>query len=429
MKNVFNHILPILILTGFLSCKKPFTAHLATITTNFLAIDGPIISGDSTFITLSRTTSLSDTTQNKAELKAMVSVEDDQAKLYPLTEKGKGKYVLGVTNFSTARKYRLDIKTTDGKIYQSDFVPMKVTPPIDSVYFKQNSDATVLFYVNSHDANNSTRYYRWDYKETWSYVPLYQSYYQYKNGQIVPIAPDSPDAINICYRTDLSNQVFIGSSAKLAEDVISNQQLGGLLNVSEKLGHVYVMQLKQYALTEDGFNYYQNLKTNTEQLGSIFDAQPSLLKGNIHCVTSPNDIVIGFISTSTVTSKQLNLHHNDLPLRGPDPYGGIDWIPLHAFSSYYFAPPDTDACHFSEISTAPYATFASRFAKIFSITGYTLIDRVPGIEADIPGPSFLQPDEPAGIGYTYYYAKTNCVDCRLKGGTNMRPAYFPLPAY
>lgn len=429
MKRSLHYILTALTLTGFLSCKKPFTAHLATVTTNFLAVDGPIISGDSTFITLSRTTSLSDTTQNKAELKAVVSVEDDQAKLYNLTELAKGKYFLPITNFSTARKYRLDIKTTDGKIYQSDFVPMKVTPPIDSIYFKQNSDATVLFYVNAHDVNNSTRYYRWNYKETWSYVPLYQSYYQYKNGQILPIVPDSPDAINICYRTDFSNQVFIGSSAKLAEDVISNQQLGGLLNVSEKLGHVYVMQLRQYALTEDGFNYYQNLKTNTEQLGSIFDAQPSLLKGNIHCITSPNDIVIGFISASTVANKQLNVHHNDLPLRGPDPYGGIDWIPNHAYSSYYFPAPDTGACHFSEISTFPYPTFASRFAKIFSIPGYTLIDRVPDIETDVPGPSFLQPDEPAAIGYTYYYALKSCVDCRTKGGTNIRPAYFPLPAY
>src|ERR1700748_724602 len=176
MRKLTHTVLFVFIMLLYLSCKKPFKPTLNSVSTNFLAVDGPIISGDSTFITLSRTTSLSDTTQNKAELKAMVSVEDDQAKLYPLTEKGKGKYVLGVTNFSTARKYRLDIKTTDGKIYQSDFVPMKVTPPIDSVYFKQNSDATVLFYVNSHDANNSNRYYRWDYKETWSYVPLYQSY-------------------------------------------------------------------------------------------------------------------------------------------------------------------------------------------------------------------------------------------------------------
>src|ERR1700689_2136811 len=117
MKRILRYMLLGLILTGHLSCKKPFSPKLTSVSTNFLAVDGPIISGDSTFISLSRSTSLSDTTQNKAELKAIISVEDDQGKLYPLTETGKGNYALGVTNFSTARQYRLDIKTTDGKIY------------------------------------------------------------------------------------------------------------------------------------------------------------------------------------------------------------------------------------------------------------------------------------------------------------------------
>ncbi len=419
----------------YISCKKPFNPNLTTVTTNFLAVDGPILSGDSTIISLSRTTSLSDTTQNKVELKAVVSVEDDQAKLYPLTEKGKGKYALGVTNFDATRKYRLDIKTTDGKIYQSAFVPMKVTPPIDSIYFKQNSDATVLFYVNAHDATGSTRYYRWDYKETWSYVPLYQAFYTYKNGQIIPIVPDGPDAINVCYQTAPSNQIFIGNSAKLSEDIISNQQLGGLTNGSVKLGHVYVMQLRQYALTEDGYNYYQNLKTNTEQLGSIFDAQPSLLNGNIHCITSPADVVIGFISASTVSSKQFNLHHNDIQLRAPDPYGTIAWANQWHYSAYYFPPPDTADCRVQTISTYPYATFTTAFPKLFANPNLSLIDRLPVIPpdppppSDQPGPNFLEPTRSAAIIYIYYYAPKNCVDCRLKGGTNIRPAYFPYPSY
>jgi hypothetical protein len=420
MKRAGNYIWIVLVLMiAGSSCKKPFAPHLNTVTTNFLAIDGPIISGDSTFISLSRTTSLSDTTQNKAELKAVVSVEDDQNKLYPLNEKGKGLYVLGVTTFNIARKYRLDIKTNDGKVYQSDFVPLKVTPAIDSIYFHQNSEATVLFYVNAHDGTNSTRYYRWDYKETWSYVALFKQIFQYKGGNVVPVVPDSPDDLTTCYRSAPSNQVFVGSSAKLAGDVISAQQLGGLANGSEKLGHIYTMQLKQYALTQDGYNYYLNLKTNTEQLGSIFDAQPSLAKGNIHCITSPNDVVIGFLSASTVATKQFNLHANDIQLRAPDPYGLDEWLHTgtahRVYNAYYFAPPDTNSCHPAAISTAPYATFALRASKTFAKGDSLLFEGVP----------FIQNDAPGGVGYLYYYAPKNCVDCRLKGGTNIRPSYFP----
>src|SRR4051812_4773552 len=82
-----------------MSCKKLYAPQLASVSTNFLAIDGPIISGDSTFIRLSRSTSLADTTQNKPELKATVFVESDQNAIYALTEKGNGLYVLGATTF------------------------------------------------------------------------------------------------------------------------------------------------------------------------------------------------------------------------------------------------------------------------------------------------------------------------------------------
>ena len=378
MERRFIYIM--LLLSILMACKKPFKPNLATTVTNYLAVDGAIVSGDSTFITLSRTTALSDTTQQKVELKAQLQVEDDQGKLYAFTEKGKGIYTLGVTNFTTARQYRLDIKTADGKIYRSDFVPMKVTPPIDSIYFKQTSDATVLFYVNAHDPANATRYYRWDYKETWSYVSLYQAVIQYKNGQVIPILANTPDADNICFRTDLSNQIFIGSSAKLAQDVISNQQLGGIVSNSEKIGHAYVMQVRQYALTEAGFNYYQNLQANTEQLGSIFDAQPSTITGNIHCITSASDIVLGFVSVSTASTKQFNLHGNDLPLRVDDKYGTIDWADDNYYSSYYFPPPDLSVCGHDSISTSPYSTFVTRFTNKFASGDSIIITRAPFID-------------------------------------------------
>src|ERR1700679_362729 len=187
------YLLTALLFTGYLSCKKPYNAQITSTATGILAVDGAIISGDSTFLTLSRTTALNDTTQNKPELKAILSVEDDQGKLYSFTETGKGGYAMGINNFSPARQYRLDIKTTDGKIYQSDFVPMKVTPPIDSVYFAETSDAQVLFFADTHDATTNTRYYRCDYRETYEYTSLYGGIrdsaaylrYVYVNGNIV----------------------------------------------------------------------------------------------------------------------------------------------------------------------------------------------------------------------------------------------------
>jgi len=416
---------------AMLSCKKAYKPVLNTTATNFLAVDGAIISGDSTFIKLSRTTNLSDTTQNKAELKAVVAIENDQNKLYPLTETGNGNYVLGVTSFDVARTYRLDIKTSDGKAYQSDFVPMKITPPIDSLYFKQTGPQTINFYANTHDPANNTHYYRWDYKETWSYVSCYAATFQYKNGTITPIVPMSADDISTCYRTDQSSEIFVGSSVNLSQDIITAQTLGALTGGSEKIAHIYVMQLKEYALTQAGFNYYQNLKTNTESLGSIFDAQPTTTTGNIHCITAPGDLVLGFVSVSTATTKQYNLHYNNLQFQvmGMNPTGLV--------AINYFGPPDTAYCTWQPpinifkvapgtpwpLNFAPTANFNSRAAHTLAAGDSLLIGTLPICDPTESAAAYNFCIVTPITGYTY--APKTCVDCRLRGFTNIRPAYFP----
>lgn len=415
MKKLFFYILCVNCILLATTCKKAFTPALLTTATNYLAVDGAVISGDSTFITLSRSTALTDTTQNKPEIKALVSVESDEPRLYALNELGKGKYALGVTSFSTAHKYRLDIKTSDGKIYQSDFVPMKLAPPIDSITIKSTDSKTGTFYVYAHDPTNNTRYYRWDYKEIWSYVSMYPQHYQYKNGVFGPLRT-AADSISTCYRSDLSNQIFIGSSVKQSQDIITKQPLGGLVANTEKVLHVYVMQLHQYALTEDGYNYYQNLKNNTEQLGSIFDAQPTLTKGNIHCITAPTENVLGFVSVSSVSTKQLNLNYNSIPIQSIDLYGT-----LPRNSSNYFPPPYIDVCtDMRGVTQNPLGTpwlvqiqdaaFPAKVSRAFAKGDSLVFD----IQVDLRGNI---------IGY--YYAPKFCIDCRTKGGTSIRPSYFP----
>ncbi len=140
----------------------------------------------------------------------------------------------------------------------------------------------MTFYTETHDPSNNTRYYKWDYLETWKQVPIYNTVYQYKNGEISRVTPDSPEDISSCYRVTNSTEIVIGSSAKLAQDIIKQQRIGSTSPSSQKISYTYVIQLRQHALTREGFEYYQNLRANTEQLGSIFDPQPSFLYGNIH---------------------------------------------------------------------------------------------------------------------------------------------------
>jgi hypothetical protein len=70
---------------------------------------------------------------------------------------------------------------------------------------------------------------------------------------------------------------------------------------------LYYIKLSQYALSHDAYLFYQKLKKNTEQLGSIFDAQPSELSSNIHCVTDP-DVICNWFCRSIGTSTERYFH-------------------------------------------------------------------------------------------------------------------------
>ncbi len=168
----------LLITIIFAGCRKPYNPPAIGVPNNYLVVEGVINSGtDSTIIKLSRTVNLSSNVTINPEPNAILTVESDQNSIYPLVETNTGYYTSTGLNLDNTRNYRLRIKTASNQQYLSDFVPVKVTPPIDSIGFNiVNIGGTgIQIYANTHDPNNNTRYYRWDYDETWQFHSFYQS--------------------------------------------------------------------------------------------------------------------------------------------------------------------------------------------------------------------------------------------------------------
>lgn len=376
------------------TCKKPYNPTVISTNKSYLVVEGVINSGnDSTFITLSHTIKLN-AQQHEPESGAQVTVESDHNDIYHLSEVKTGIYSIANLNLPTDRKYRLHIFTSKGE-YASDFVENKTTPPIDSIH-TQITKSGVQFYVDSHDATTKTRYYRWDYDETWTYFSLIHSQYLYTNHHLVFRNPDS--LVDVCYRhARPSNSFYVASSNKLTQDVISHFPVGYVDVSSGKLNHVYSLHLKEYAITADAFTFWENLKKNTEQLGSIFDPQPSTILGNIHAVGNTAEPVIGFVSVSTVTDKRIFFAGRSLPYE----------LPKHVDGN-----PDTTDCILGVIPVAPAESLDFRLDRTLA-SGDTL-----AAVAIISKITFKI------IGYSY--APKACIDCRVVGGTNIRPDYWPI---
>jgi hypothetical protein len=299
-------------------CKKHYNPPAVAKNYNYLVVEGLIAAGqDSTIINLSRTVNVANQTVNSPEQNATVTVEGDQGASYTIPMTDSGKYAAAPLNLDNAHKYRLKISTADGQTYASDYEAVKATPPIDSVWFTINSDGLT---INSaaHDPSNNTRYYRWDYTETYVYYSPIESDYI--------IDPTQPDTLNMsvlrtpaqqihtCYVTLNSSAITVNSTAALSKDVVANEQITQIPDTSEKLAYRYSILLRQYALTDSAFEFWQNMKKNTQQIGTIFDVQPSEISGNIRCTSNPKLPVLGYISVSSISQKRIFIDHTQLPV-------------------------------------------------------------------------------------------------------------------
>jgi hypothetical protein len=384
------YILALLIMA--FGCKKPYLPKIVAVSSNYLVVEGAINTGsDSTSIRLSRTVPLSSTAQVKPELGATVTVLTDAGGNYPLSSAGNGYYTGPGLNLNSSAKYGLKIVTADGKVYQSDFVPSKNSPPIDSVYYRIQNDGLKI-YADTHDPSNSTTYYRWDYKETYE---IHSAFYSYVYLSQIPIDTvlNRPfgNQVYDCWLNDASTDIVLNSSAKLARDVIANNQITLIASTSEKLRVRYSILVDQYALTADAFNYYEQLRKNTEQLGSIFDPQPSELPGNIHCVTNPGEAVIGYVTAGSPAQSRIFIDNRYLPAwQASTPYEGC------MMDTVLFRQPVGNA-----------------FVNEVQLYIYTQIQ--------MPIFALVPPGSTQATGYAA--SSPECVDCTLRG-SNKQPVFW-----
>jgi hypothetical protein len=234
-------------------------------------------------------------------------------------------------------------------------------------------------YVNAHDASGNTRYYRWDYQETWQHESPMQTYWGLKDSIEYPIDPS--ESTFDCWSTAHSNTIILGSSINLTSDVISHALVTSFAKNDPKMDVKYSMLIRQYPLDFIAYKYWLTVQKNSQSLGGLFDIQPSQIDGNFHSLSNSANPSLGYVSASSV--QELRIFIRNESLRG--------WKSNPPFDCpVKIIPSDPD----------------NSLIWNYSDTAWQLWYFVSG-----PPP-------------TLKITHKDCLDCRFQGGTTTKPPFW-----
>lgn len=379
---IFRAIAGIMIISGFAACREEFILPETAANGNYLVVEGFLNTGaDTNFIQLTRARNLEAVNlPDPPETGATLTILNASGQVICRSEHvGAGRYRILGARLQNNQPYQLRIVTSQGGQYQSDFFEGKPVPPIGNINYQFDKATNLLnITVNTSDPTNTTQYYRWNYEETWEYRADFESILDYDGVALFPRLP--VNQIYRCWAHHNSTEIILGSSAKLQNDIIENEHLLSIPKGGNRFNVRYSLLTRQYPLQKDAFDYWQNMQKLTEQAGSIFDAQPTELFGNIKNLNNNQEPVIGFISAGSITEKRIFITRFEAP----------DMV-----------MPSSLSCQTEEISMN-----ADTLNKYLGSQG-----KVPLFAA-------------AGAPDAISIGERPCTDCRVLGGTTTAPAYW-----
>ncbi|MBN1118427.1 MAG: DUF4249 domain-containing protein [Bacteroidales bacterium] len=380
----------------FAACIEKFDPNLSDYD-NLLVIQGSIIKNDSLqTVEISRSSPMKDP-QIIPVTGCYVVAEDKLGNEFVYRESNKsGEYYVHIPeeymNYNS--EFRLHVVTSDKKRYVSDYDAILESSPIDSIYFEESSYQSsseyfpngLQFFADLKAPDENTKNYRWLLQETYEYHSPYTIgaiYAKHLDSIFSPYAaaenfpevkiPAPLDTLTKCWVISNVKGLYSASTQNLMTNQKKKIPLNYIDETNPKLNIRYSLLVKQYALTESSYEYWNRNKVESSESGGLYQTQPSQSKSNFRNTEDPDEVVLGYFYASSYTEKRIF-------------YDGPFHVPSYSF---YHCRPDTFDVLFHDRD----------FVKLFDI------DENP-------------------MKVLWATADDVCFNCTLYLGTNVKPEYW-----
>ena len=304
--------------------------------------------------------------------------------------------VFDTSQLVETQRYRLHLETFSPEgaslnQFESEWLTPCPAPTIDELSYSKNDQFSELWIGLSMHCHGS-HYFRWTFSETWEYhsdilsnleyVPSRwdETEMQYVEGHYQRLYPNW----YYCWKTEASPSVNLFSTVNQTEDRFEELAFHTIPLSDKRLQVLYKITVQLEALSEDAYNYWQNLQQKTHEQGSIFAPVPSEMASNVLCTTDPSVQVMGYLNAAVPVTASM-FYSNELE-------GFYQPGPRFARGDTTIAASNLKAA--DELLKTGYLPYA----EIYSMS---------------PTPS----------DYSWDFA--SCIDCRRQGGTKDRPEDWP----
>lgn len=374
----------IVIVALLVSCREPFEPEIAPSDLNVLVVEGYLDSeGLSSILDLSYTRSIqSDTDFKQVILGASIYLESSGGDRYTLSEMGSGSYEFK-HDIPENDTYVLRMFIPDGTSYSTIPLTPLATPGIIDVGFEKNESGVEIYLTTQ--GNSDAEDFLWTFEETWAFRPAIgsQSKYDPVTKDVVLRTPE--ERIDFCYKSARNSDLVLETSSRFKDQFVFRQTINQINRGDERLAVRYSILISQKALTNDASEFWEILKKNTDDLGSIFSPLPSIIRGNITQDQNPEVPVIGQIGLGQIQQQRL-------------------FIDIRDVSPWRAEVPEYEGCVLSA-DTVLARDYELRFQSGTNLPALPIYSET----------SF----NPIG----YRYSSPRCVDCTLRG-TNVRPVFW-----
>ncbi len=290
-------------------------------TASLLVVDGKLdTSSEPQMLRLSETAPVGRIANFPPVTGAIITLRDDLGNEQNYAETEPGEYVLdgAAMNTTPGRTYILRIEVND-KVYEStpETMPEPVRP--DSSFSLVSDQKYVSIYssiaIPSDVARGPFLKWRIDYV------------YQLSEFFCHPLDPT-----NICYVQQYFDNrllpIFDGSllaRGETARPFVARRE------ADKTFGEVVFFNVYQETLTPDAYTYWDKISRVLTQTGSLFDAPPGAVRGNVFNVDQPEEQVLGYFYAAPEDTTRVKVIASDFSPFRINPYCGAPGFPPFPF--------------------------------------------------------------------------------------------------